>query len=850
MKELTRRQIHAVYFLLVVFIVFAGSASARHVHKEKEVAADSTSATHVKKEKEAPFDSTSARYVKKEKQALTVLIPPIPAKVPTESTPTRHTKKEKKAPNEYPPARQTKKEKEAPTESTPARHTTKEKEAPTECTPASNAKKEEKAPEKHKTKHTKCGCEESRKRRRNQTCIAKDILNAMNASADPCEDFYQYACGTWMKKNYIPESKTSWSQFRVLYQRNELVMKNLIWDNEDARKKYKDNEAVTKGFDMFDSCMDEDKIESLGAQPLLDLIKDYGSWNITDGNWTDEKWTFVETFVKIHKYLSIAPLFNMYVSADLKDSTKNVIVLDQSGIAISQEGFLKNTSYHAKVRKAYKKLMVDVAKLLVDRPDTETLMMEIYDFEESLAKTFIPREQRRDTNKIYKKMRLDQFIKFTGLEAGSSNIDLMDFLKRMFNETGYKITGDEMVVTFALDYFKNMSLIFKSASKRVIANYMMWHVVLRFSSHLNFKFREVFKNYRQAISGTTAEDPRWQDCLSVVDSSFGMAFGLLFVDETFEGESKKSAEEMIHDIRRVFLANLEKVEWMDEKTKQRAKDKAEAIRENIGYPEYLTNKTALAKMFKGFDVKKDQYFKNILQSYTYFNLKNYAKLGKPVDKERWSMTPPTVNAYYSSIDNKIAFPAGILQKPFYDHRYPKALNYGGIGMVVGHEITHGFDDNGRLFNKDGNLKKWWSNSSISAFKNKTQCLVDQYSKYVFHTKNIFLNGKQTLGENIADNGGIKQAFQAYQNWKKRRGPEPPLPGMEDFTNEQIFFLGFAQIWCSKYRPETAMRQVDFGVHSPGMYRVIGPLSNFDEFAKAYRCPKGSPMNPEKKCAVW
>lgn len=677
---------------------------------------------------------------------------------------------------------------------------------------------------------------------------AADILNAMNASADPCEDFYQYACGTWMKKNYIPESKTSWSQFRVLYQRNELVMKNLILGSEDARKKYKDNEAVTKGFDMFDSCMDEEKIESLGAQPLLDLIKEYGSWNVTDGNWTDEKWTFMETFVKIHKYLSIAPLFNMYVSADLKDSTKNVIVFDQSGIALSQEGFLKNSSYHVKVRKAYKKLMVDVAKLLVDRPDTETLMMEIYDFEESLAKTFIPREQRRDTNKIYKKMTLYQFINYTGLVAGSSDIDVMDFLKRMFNETGYNITGDEMVVTFSLDYFKNMSLIFKSTSKRVIANYMMWHVVLRFSPQLSIKFREAFKEYRQAISGITAEDPRWQDCLSAVDGSFGMAFGLLFVDETFEGESKKSAEEMIHDIRQVFLANLEKVDWMDEETKQKAIDKAEAMRQNIGYPEYLTNKTALAKEFKGFDVKKDQYFKNIVQTYTYFNLKNYAQLGKPVDKERWSMTPPTVNAYYSSIDNKIAFPAGILQKPFYDHRFPKALNYGGIGMVVGHEITHGFDDNGRLFNKDGNLKKWWSNSSISAFKSKTQCLVDQYSKYVFHEKN--LNGKQTLGENIADNGGIKQAFQAYQNWRKRRGPEPPLPGLEEFTNEQIFFLGFAQIWCSKYRPETAVRQVDFGVHSPGMYRVIGPLSNFDEFAKAYRCPKGSPMNPEKKCAVW
>ncbi|XP_078374601.1 endothelin-converting enzyme homolog isoform X1 [Oculina patagonica] len=685
--------------------------------------------------------------------------------------------------------------------------------------------------------------EEPKNESREKMLVAADILNAMNASADPCVDFYEYACGTWMKKNYIPESKTSWSQFRVLYQRNEMVMKNLILDNDDARNKYKDNEAVTKGFDMFDSCMDEDRIESRGAAPLLELIKEYGSWNVTDGNWTEENWDFMDTFVKIQKYLSIAPLFNMYVSADLKDSTKNIIVLDQSGLAISPEAFLKNTSYHIKVRTAYKKLMIDVVKLLVDRPDTEALMTEVYNFEETLAKTFIPREQRRDTNKIYKKMTVNEYIKQSDIK-----IDLMDFLKKMFNETNYKITGDEAVVSFALDYVKNMSVIFNTTSKRVIANYMMWHVVLRFSPHLSFKFREVFKEYRKSVSGTTAEDPRWQDCLGVVDGSFGMPFGLLFVDETFEGESKESAEEMIHDIRQVFLANLEKLEWMDDVTKERAKDKAVAIRENIGYPDYLTNKTALAMMYKGFAVKKDKYFRNIVQSYTFFNMKNYAKLGKPVDKDRWSMTPPTVNAYYSSIDNKIAFPAGILQKPFYDHRFPKALNYGGIGMVVGHEITHGFDDNGRLFNKDGNLKKWWSNSSIAAFKTKTQCLIDQYSKYVFHTKN--LKGEQTLGENIADNGGIKQSFQAYQNWKKRRGPEPPLPGMKDFTNEQIFFLGFAQIWCSKYRPETAMRQVDYGVHSPGKFRVIGSLSNFDEFAKAYNCPKGSPMNPEKKCAVW
>ncbi|CAH3045511.1 unnamed protein product [Porites evermanni] len=499
-----------------------------------------------------------------------------------------------------------------------------------------------------------------------QLLKTSDMLNAMNSSADPCDDFYEYACGTWMKNNYIPESKSSWSQFRELYQRNELVMKSLIVDNKETREKYKDNEAIMKGFDMFDSCMDEETIEKLDATPLLELIKEYGSWNVTDGNWTEDSWDFMDTFVKIQKYLSIAPLFNMYVSADLKDSTKNIIVLDQSGIGISPEAFLQNSSYHRKVRKAYKKLMVDLVKLLGDVPNAESMMMEIYDFEETLAKNFIPREQRRDTNKLYKKMTLNEYIKSSDLD-----IDLMDFMKKMFNQTGYNITGEEKVVSYALDYVKNMSLIFNRTSKRIIANYMMWKVVVRFASSLSLKFRDVYQEYSKSLSGVAGEDPRWQDCLGMVDGSFGMPFGLLFVNKAFEGESKKSAEEMIHDIRQVFLANLDKLEWMDDATKEKAREKAKAIRENIGYPEYLKNSSAMSEMYKGFKVDKGKYFSNVLQSHTYFNLKNYAKLGKPVNKDRWGMTPPTVNAYYSSIENKIAFPAGILQRPFYDQQFPK-----------------------------------------------------------------------------------------------------------------------------------------------------------------------------------
>ncbi|XP_031570959.1 endothelin-converting enzyme homolog isoform X2 [Actinia tenebrosa] len=676
-------------------------------------------------------------------------------------------------------------------------------------------------------------------------CIyaSKGILNAMNKSVKPCDDFYSYACGGWIKNNPIPDSKTAWSQFKILYERNEEVLKQLIFDPE-IRKKHSKNEAVVKAFNYFDACMDIERIEKLGGKPLEQLIKDYGSWNVTDKKWSANSWDFMTNFVKIQKELSIALLFNMFVATDLKDSTKNVIVFDQNGIGISRESYFFNTTYHKKVRGAYKKFMVNLMRLVGAGDEAQARADEVYAFEKELARIFIPKEQRRDSNAIYKKMTLKKLIE----EIGPSQINLTEFLVRMFAETSYNITQDEEVVVYALDYMKNVSKVFEATEKRIIANYLMWHVVVLNGAYLSQEYTKVFDEYRKSIMGTSGEDPRWQTCMSEVQKAFGMAVGLLFVDKKFSGTSKKSAEEMIHAIRGVFIDNLKDIEWMDEETKKAAKDKAEAIRENIGYPTYIVNATKLAKEYKGFDVNKTTHFQNNLNRKRFDNMKNYQEIGKPVDKTIWSMTPPTVNAYYSSSDNKIVFPAGILQDPFYDESHPKSLNYGGIGMVVGHEISHGFDDNGRKFNKDGNLKKWWTNGSIKAFEEKTKCLVEQYSNYKFHGKN--LNGLQTLGENIADNGGIKQSFQAYQIWKKKNGKEEKrLPGL-DLNHDQLFFLSFAQIWCSSFRPLAAVSAVENGVHSPGQWRVIGSLSNSQEFAKAYKCPVGSRMNPAKKCKVW
>ncbi|XP_048581607.1 endothelin-converting enzyme homolog isoform X2 [Nematostella vectensis] len=674
--------------------------------------------------------------------------------------------------------------------------------------------------------------------------VSSGLMKSMNTTIDPCDDFYQYACGGWETKNLIPDTRSSWSQFRILSNRNEELLKKLI-NSKDIRDKYKDNPAVMKAFDYYDACMDEKLIEKLGQQPLQDLIKMFGSWNVTNKNWTEADWDFMKTFVMIQRDLSIAPWFNMFVGTDLKDSTKTVIVFDQSGTILSREAMLFNTTYHAKIRTAYRRIMTSLMEKLGAGNDAEARMEEVYQLELELAKNTIPKEQRRDSDSIYNKMTLAKLA-----SQVDSKLNLTDFLGHIFNLTDYNVKQDTEVVVYAMEYMVNMSRIFANTPKRIVANYMMWHVAYIFASSLSKEFRDLYYEYREAITGTRGEDPRWQDCTSGVSGTFGMAIGLLFVDQTFKKESKTSAERMIKDIRNVFIDNLQNLNWMDEKTRKVAKEKAEAIRENIGYPDFIKNKTALELEYSGQGVDKTKYFWNQYERRKFYNQKNLDELGKPVDKTKWSMNPPTVNAYYSSTDNKIVFPAGILQDPFYEGDHPNSLNYGGIGMVVGHEITHGFDDNGRKFNKDGNLLTWWTNNSIEAFKKKTDCLVKQYSSYEFHGKK--LNGLQTLGENIADNGGIKQSFQAYQKWKKDNNVEEEkrLPGLEKLSHDQLFFLSFAQIWCSAYRPEAAIRAIENGVHSPGKLRVIGSLSNSNEFAEAWKCPVGSRMNPKDKCAVW
>jgi membrane metallo-endopeptidase-like protein 1 len=308
--------------------------------------------------------------------------------------------------------------------------------------------------------------------------------------------------------------------------------------------------------------------------------------------------------------------------------------------------------------------------------------------------------------------------------------------------------------------------------------------------------------------------------------------------------------DMIENIRSSFTELLEEVPWMDDATKRVAREKADAIEERIGYPDYIMNDTALNLDYEGVRIDPTKYFENALANQNAAARRNLKNLRQPVDKARWTASPAIVNAFYSPSKNQITFPAGILQPPFYHSNNLKYLQFSGIAIAVAHEITHGFDDEGRLYNKDGNLKQWWPDSVIARFKEKAQCIIDQYNNYTVAEVGLNLNGRQTQGENIADNGGLKQAFRAYQRWIERtKTVEPLLPGLP-LSHEQFFFLNFAQIWCGTNRPESYLQLVLSGRHSPGRFRVIGPLSNSIDFAKAYNCPLGSNMNPVKKCSVW
>ncbi|KAF7274332.1 M13 family metallopeptidase neprilysin 3 isoform X2 [Rhynchophorus ferrugineus] len=682
----------------------------------------------------------------------------------------------------------------------------------------------------------------------NESCviISSHMLEAMDLSVDPCDDFYAYSCNGWVKANPIPDGKSNWGTFMKLEQQNWLVIKTVLEQPIDTFK----SKAEQKAKMYYESCLDtNDTVETLGAEPMFDLLRKLGGWNITDAPFNISKWTLQNTLEIVQNKYGVGALFSYGVGEDDRNSSRHVLQIDQSGLALpTRDNYLNKTADHIKVLNAYLEYMTKVGVLLGgDLNATKKQMEDVIQFETKLANITTPSDLRRDEESLYHLMTVAE------LQEKANFIDWRQFFENAMKVVQKKISSKQQIVVYAPDYLGNLTNLINdyqntTEGRIILNNYLVWQTVKVFTLCLSKPFRDAYKGLRTALMGSDgADEPQWRYCIQDTNNVLGFALGAIFVREVFHSDSKEQAEVMINNVRDAFKRNFQNLNWMDEDTRKVAIDKADAISDMIGYPEFIKNVNHLDERFDNLTVRSDRYFENNV-NINYYNLKkNLEKINEPVNKTTWSMVPSTVNAYYTPTKNQMVFPAGILQNPFYDPRFPDSLNYGAMGVVMGHELTHGFDDQGRQYDKNGNLNHWWNNKTVERFKERTKCVVQQYNNYKINGKNV--NGNQTLGENIADNGGLKAAYHAYMDMMKNKQEPRKLPGLP-LNHRQLFFVAFAQVWCSAFTKEATNLEIEKDTHSPAKFRVIGALSNLREFSDEFQCKVGTRMNPEKKCEVW
>ena len=640
----------------------------------------------------------------------------------------------------------------------------------------------------------------------------------MDKSADPCVDFYQYACGGWMAKNPIPADQSRWGIGDQLTEHNRAVLQGIL--EKVAVDKPNRTPVEQKIGDFYASCMDEQSIEKLGTRPLkaeLDRI-----------NAITAKSGILGELVRMH-LIGAPAFFNFYSSPDAKNSMVMLGQADQGGLGLpDRDYYLKDDAKSVELRKQYLAHVSKMLELLGEPSDKAASdAAAIMRIETGLAKGSMDRVSRRDPNQTYHKLTVHELV---SLNPG------IDWPK-YFDGMGAPAMADLNVVV--PNFFRTLESVIVQTSLDDIKTYLRWHLLHAEASLLPKAFvDEDFHFFRQILTGAKEIQPRWKRCVAAVDSDLGFALGKKYVEETFGPEGKARTLKMVQEIEKALQQDIGALTWMTPATKEQALIKLRAVANKIGYPDKWRDYSSV-KITRGDAMGNDE-------RATEFEVHRILnRIGKPVDRSEWLMTPPTVNAYYNPTENNINFPAGILQPPFYDNRLDDAVNYGGVGAVVGHELTHGFDDSGRKFDLQGNVRDWWTAEDAKEFEKRAECFINEYSSFT-PVDNVHLNGKLTLGENTADNGGLRLAFMALMDSLKGK----PKPKIDGFTPEQRFFLGWGQVWCQNITPEAARLRAQIDPHSPGHDRVNGVVSNMPEFRQAYACKAGQPMVREPACRVW
>jgi putative endopeptidase len=646
-------------------------------------------------------------------------------------------------------------------------------------------------------------------------------VDTIDKTVDPCVDFYQYACGNWIKNTEIPADQPEWVSFIELDERNKVIEREIL---EKSAAGGAGRDAVDQKIgDFYASCMDESAANAKGLDPLKPDLERIAA--------AKDKKELIDVLAHVHATGGNA-LFRFYSSPDLHNADQVIAYVDQGGLTLpDRDYYIKDDPKQVEMRKHLVEYATEMFTLAGQTPQQAGESAQtVLRIETALAKASMDRTLRRDPKNRDHKMSKEQ-----ALALGP------DFALGSYFTAAGSPEFSNLNVTNP-DFFKQVNGVIDSESLSAWKTYVSWHALDAAAPWLSQPFVDSNFKMQKALTGQDEIQARWKRCIDATDGALGEALGQKYVDATFGADGKQRMLKMVDALEASLDQDIQGLEWMGADTKKQAKVKLQAIRNKIGYPDVWRDYSTLT-------IVRGDLMGNVMRGNEFETKRDLAKIGKPLDRKEWGMTPPTVNAYYSGSYNEIVFPAGILQPPFFDKKMDDAVNFGGIGLVIGHELTHGFDDQGRKYDAQGNLRDWWTAQDGKEFEQRAGCVANEYGNFVA-VDDLKLNGKLTLGENTADNGGARIAHAALLHMLAEDKTGKAEEKIDGYTPQQRFFLGFGRVWCEKRRPEFSRMLVSVDPHSPGRYRVNGVVQNMPEFQKAWGCTAGQPMVAQNACHVW
>ncbi len=649
--------------------------------------------------------------------------------------------------------------------------------------------------------------------------ISLDV-SAIDKTVNPCNDFYAYACGNWRKNNPIPADKTRWGRFDELGEHNLYTLYSLLQQAADKPT----SPLQVKYGNYFAACMNDDAANQLGSKPLDPVMKRIAAMKDASA--------LAKLVGSLEMGDGIGLFYGFGSQQDQKDSSKQIPGIGQSGLSLpDRDYYLQQDERMTKIRAQYVEHLTKMFTLLGDSPEQAAAeATSVMTIETALAKGSMARVDMREPANVYHMKTLAE------LQALTPAYHWADYFAEI------KVPVSSLNVEQP-NYFTTMNQQLSSASLPDLKSYLRWHALLPVAGVLSKPFvDENFHFFAQVLGGQKEQAPLWKRCTQQTDRALGEAVGQDWVAKYFTPQAKANMQELVHQLEASLHDDINSLEWMSPATKVEAQKKLVAFRDKIGYPETWRDYSSLT-------VRRDDRLGNRERANIFADRRDIAKIGKPVDEKEWGMTPPTVNAYYDPSNNDINFPAGILQPPFYDFKIDPAVNFGAIGVVIGHEMTHGFDDQGSQYDAQGNVRSWWTAADKAEFNKRTDCEVNEYGAFE-PVPGAKLNGKLTLGENTADNGGLQISYMALHKELAKLGSDAATKKIDDYTPDQRYFLGYAQVWCENTREETARMRAKTDPHSPGQFRTNGAVQNSARFAEAFSCKQGEPMAPVNACRVW